>query len=714
MQSQSRASAAPPVETVLGKRYTLIRFLGSGAMGAVYEASTPGGERVALKVLLALEQREGDPQWLTRFVREARVASTLASEHIVSVVDSGMDANLSIPYLVMPLLSGLDLEQLLEQVGPLHPTVAVRIVMQACEGLSVAHRSMVIHRDIKPANLYLDHDGTGGVTVRVLDFGLAKQVAADEGITRAGCIMGTPHYMSPEQSRNAKVVDARSDVWGLAATLYHALSGQVPFEDERSFADLHLAINSKPITPLQERAPWIDSGLAKVVHGALIRDETQRCPSTHELRAALEPFSLGCSDLTAMMLEPVPALCRKVVATKVASVEVWEPGVPASQVPAVSSEPTEPLLGKVLGGRYTLLRRLGRRGTGALYEALGPEGNRFVVRVLDPEAAGNDPNAVHRFVREARSLLAVENRNVVKLVDAAFDEELNQPFIVTELLHGIDLERLIQKHGALEPKVVVPLFLQACRGLQVAHEQGIVHRDLKPSNLFLQELPWGEVIVKICGFGLVKRTPTGELEAQPHDITQIGDVVGTPLYMSPEQARNAKNASPKSDIWSLGATLYAALTGEPLWSRDLLLTDLLLAVGTHPIPDIRAKAPWLSEPLVAAARGALSRDPADRHASMEALAGALCAAVRDKTVMLSELGPVPTTMRRAAASAPPATDLGQPPASIERSATPIPAPDQSVPATVHPGQASSRGLGWVVGSVIALIVLAVVGTLVWR
>jgi serine/threonine protein kinase len=714
MQSQSRASAAPPVETVLGKRYTLVRFLGSGAMGAVYEASTPGDERVALKVLLALEQMEGDPQWVTRFVREARVASTLASEHIVPVVDSGMDATLSIPYLVMPLLSGLDLDQLLEQVGPLHPTVAVRIAMQACEGLSVAHQSMVIHRDIKPANLYLDHDGSGGVTVRVLDFGLAKQVAADEAITRAGCIMGTPHYMSPEQSRNAKVVDARSDVWGLAATLYHALSGHVPFEDERSFADLHLAINSKAITPIQDRAPWIDPGLAKVVHGALIRDETQRCPTTRDLRAALEPFSLGSSDLTAMMLEAVPALCRQVVATRTGPAEVWEPGVPSSQVPAVSAERQEPLLGKVLGGRYTLLRRLDRRGTGALYEALGPDANRFVVRVLDPEAAGGDSDAARRFVREARSLLAVENRNVVKLVDAAFDEELNQPFIVMELLHGIDLGRLIQKHGALEPKVVVPLFIQACRGLAVAHERGVIHRDLKPSNLFLQELPWGEVVVKICGFGLVKHTATEALGAQAHDITQAGDVVGTPLYMAPEQARNPKNASPRSDIWSLGATLYAALTGEPLWSPDLPLVDLLLAVGTSPVPDIRDKAPWLSEPLAAVAREPLSRDPLDRPSSMADLADALGAAARDKTVMLRELGPLPSAMRRAAARAAPVTDQGRRSAPVETSTTACLEPDPSTPATRRRLQGSSAGPGWVVATAIALAVLALAGYLLWR
>ncbi|MBW2457488.1 MAG: serine/threonine protein kinase [Deltaproteobacteria bacterium] len=708
MPDQSRANTAPPVETLLGERYTLVRFLGSGAMGAVYEVSTPGDERRALKVLLDVAKAESDPQWLTRFVREARVASTLDSEHIVPVVDSGTDAKLAIPYLVMPLLSGLDLDQLLEEVGALHPTVAVRLVMQACEGLTVAHRAKVIHRDIKPANLYLDHDASGLVTVRVLDFGLAKTVAADEGITRAGCIMGTPHYMSPEQSRNAKVVDARTDVWSLAATLYHALTGHVLYEDEQTFADLHLAINSKPVPDIQARAPWIDPGLAKVVHGALLHDVDLRCPSMGDLQAALEPFSLGSSELNAMMLEPVPALCRTVAASKATAVDVWEPGAPSSQLPAVSDEPIEPLLGKVVGGRYTLLRRLGRRGTGALYEALGPDGNRFAVRVLDPEVAGGDPAAARRFVREARSLLAVENRNVVKLVDAAFDDELGQPFIVMELLHGIDLERLVQKHGALEPRLVVPLFLQACRGLAVAHERGVVHRDLKPGNLFLQELPWGEVVVKICGFGLVKRTAAGDQVIETFDITKAGDVVGTPLYMAPEQARNPKNASARSDVWGLGATLYAALTGQPLWSPDLLLADLLLAVGTGPIPDIRDQAPWLSTDLAAAVTKALCRDPDERYPSVDAMAQALAAAARDTTVTLSDLGPVPARLRQAKPPREVASGAGEPSAPGAEPSLPDRGPDLVQPATRRHHRASSGRQVALVAVVVAVIVLAAV------
>jgi serine/threonine-protein kinase len=121
---ESQSLKAPPLGTVLGERYRLLRFLGHGAMGAVYEAATPGDERVAVKVLLEIQQQKLADELARRFVREAQLASTLDSHNIVPVIDSGMDATLRIPYLVMPLLSGLDLESLLEQVGALHPTVS--------------------------------------------------------------------------------------------------------------------------------------------------------------------------------------------------------------------------------------------------------------------------------------------------------------------------------------------------------------------------------------------------------------------------------------------------------------------------------------------------------------------------------------------------------------------------------------------------------------
>jgi serine/threonine-protein kinase len=156
---------------------------------------------------------------------------------------------------------------------------------------------------------------------------------------------------------------------------------------------------------------------------------------------------------------------------------------PSSTIPALEATPIDPLLGKSLGGSYMVLRRMGQGGAGAVYEAIGPNANRYAVRVVDPELGGADPVSSRRFLREARALLSIESPHVVDLVEADFDEALEQPFIVMELLHGFDLEFLVAKHGALDPAQVVPLVVQACRGLAAAHELGLAHRNIKPSNL---------------------------------------------------------------------------------------------------------------------------------------------------------------------------------------------------------------------------------------
>lgn len=632
----------PPLGTVLAERYRLLRFLGSGAIGAVYEAATPSDERVAVKVLLELEQSRMAKELAVRFVREARVASTFESEHIVHVTDSGVDGQLHIPYLVMPLLSGFDLETLLKRAGAIHPTVAVRIFAQACEGLMEAHHKNVIHRDIKPGNLFLDHDPTGKVIVRVLDFGMAKLMQSDETITRAGAVLGTPHYMSPEQSTNAKDVDGRSDVWGTAATLYHVLTGVAPFDEEKTFADLHLSINTKDVPHIQERAPWVDPGLARVVHGALLRDRDMRCNSISELRTALTPYLAGSTDINAAMLETIPAVLRHVKSSLAERPEIWERSAPSAELPPMSNDESDELLGKRLGGEYLLLRRLGRGGYGGLYEALGPDANRYAVRAVDPQIAGRDPAASRRFVREARALASMDSPHVVKLVDASFDEALEQPYLVVELMHGVDMQAMIDTHGPMTPEHATRLLVEACRGMEAAHARGVVHRDVRPANIFLMEEPSGVITVKLTGFGLVKQ----EGEGEGYAVTRGDEILGSPMHMAPEQAKNAKAADARSDIWSLGATLYHALAGEPPWPPGLSGADLLIAIGTGKPTHLQDKAPWVGKQLTELVHRCLKIDPAERWESTTELREALETLSEKPSVKLRDLGKLSSSLRR--------------------------------------------------------------------
>ena len=228
---QNNLHDAPELGFVLGGRFELVRFLGAGGMGAVYEAVATDSRRVAVKVMLEASLSERGAELVERFKREIVVTSTLQSPHIVPTLDAGMDDEIGAPFLVMPLLSGLDLARQIERSGALHPTVAARVFRQGCRAVQRAHEAEVIHRDIKPANFFLEHHPSGEVTVRLFDFGIAKcTIGPNTELTRTGSLLGTLDYMAPEQREKSKSADRRADIYALGATLYHLTTGSLPFE----------------------------------------------------------------------------------------------------------------------------------------------------------------------------------------------------------------------------------------------------------------------------------------------------------------------------------------------------------------------------------------------------------------------------------------------------------------------------------------------------
>ncbi|WP_437995479.1 serine/threonine-protein kinase [Sorangium sp. So ce185] len=282
--------------TTMNGRYTLGRLIGKGGMGAVYEADDVALQRrVAVKVL-SPELARGRSA-LGRFEREARAASAIRTEHIVRVLDAGVDRATGSPFLVMELLRGEDLAHLLDRLGPLPPRLALRIVAQACVGLQRAHEAGVVHRDIKPANLFLARrEGGGGLVVKLLDFGVAKIRPAHDprrdttGLTWSGHVLGTPRYMSPEQARGIKDIDHRTDLWSLGVVLYRALAGRTPTEDVKSVGELITALVADLPAPVQDFAPWVPPEVAAVIDGALQYQPADRYPSASAMRDALLPL----------------------------------------------------------------------------------------------------------------------------------------------------------------------------------------------------------------------------------------------------------------------------------------------------------------------------------------------------------------------------------------------------------------------------------------
>ncbi|MEQ9324495.1 MAG: serine/threonine-protein kinase, partial [Polyangiaceae bacterium] len=625
---------APTVGAIVGDGYELVRFLGAGGMGAVYEAVSKDGRRVAVKLLLDQAASAPSPTVMKRFEREVSLTATLDDPHVVPTLDAGIDEVLGLPFMVMPLLVGMDVAQLVEKIGPVHPTVAARILRQACRALVYAHRQGVIHRDVKPANLFLDHARDGSVRVRVLDFGIAKWLESGSELTQTGAMLGTPHYMAPEQVLDAKSADERTDVWGLGISLYEALSDEIPFRELDSFAKLCVAITSQDTTPtLQQAAPWIEPGLAAIVHGALIREREDRCPDVASWAAALEPFTGGSDELNARMLEPLAPVVRGHAAAVAAIPRRWEAlsldG--DAHAPAPREGDADPLLGKQVGD-YELLRCLGHGGMGAVYEARDEEDRRVAIKVIRPEIAGTSASARKRFAREARMVQQIDDDHVVRIHEVAADASHALPYIVMDLLRGADLAVTVRQLGPLPPKVVARLFAQACAGLGAAHALGFIHRDVKPANLFLDRLPSGEVVLKVCDFGIAKEI-LEEAGAATEHLTRTGGMLGSPMYMSPEQATDAKTIDHRTDVWSLGASMFHALCGVPPWDGEESVGKLVLAVCTQPVPDVQERAPWVDGELASIVREAMRKDPKKRLATMQDFAERLRRFAGDDTTV---------------------------------------------------------------------------------
>jgi eukaryotic-like serine/threonine-protein kinase len=300
---------------LLGGKYRVDDVIGHGGMGLVLAATDLKLERsVAIKVLVP-ELRD-DEESVTRFVREARAASRLSSEHSVRVheIDELADGT---PYIVMEYLVGQDLAAVLAGSGRLAPAEAVNYALQAILAIGDAHAAGIVHRDIKPANLFLTRRPDGTPLIKVLDFGLAKAPAVFAGaaLTKSSAVFGSPQYMSPEQLKGSANVDLRTDIWALGVTLYELVTGAGPF-DAGTVAELGAMIMRDPAVPAHERCREVPVGLSKVLMRCLEKDPTLRYPNVAELAGALEPYHKadvrGVSErlgrVLQTMTETVPAL----------------------------------------------------------------------------------------------------------------------------------------------------------------------------------------------------------------------------------------------------------------------------------------------------------------------------------------------------------------------------------------------------------------------
>ncbi|HMJ12740.1 MAG TPA: protein kinase [Polyangiaceae bacterium] len=332
---------------LLAGKYRVERVLGKGGMGFVVAAiHIQLEERVAVKFLMPELCQQEEP--VTRFLREARAAVRIRSEHVARVLDVGVLED-GAPYMVMEYLDGHDLSAELDRRMQLGVHEAVEYVLQACEAIAEAHARGIVHRDLKPANLFLTRRADGSPLVKVLDFGISKAIVSDlaeaqASLTATQSLLGSPHYMSPEQVRKPKLVDARTDIWSLGVILYELLTGSLPFSAENAMSVL-AAVVSDPTPRVRETRPDIPEGLEAVVFRCLSKEPGQRFADVAEFAEALSPFAPASA---------APSIKR--------IAGVLRAGAEVSTPPRASSDPLHRVSSEPGAEQQTLVSESGPRG----------------------------------------------------------------------------------------------------------------------------------------------------------------------------------------------------------------------------------------------------------------------------------------------------------------------------------------------------------------
>lgn len=293
--TESLGAGAPALGEVIAQKYRVESFVGRGGMGVVVSARhVQLGQVVAIKLLTVPPDEERRDEAIARFLQEAKAAARLQNDHVVRIYDVGQLDN-GLPFMVMELLNGSDLGSMLDERGPLPEAEAVDYVLQACAGVAEAHQLGIVHRDLKPSNLFVTRRSDGLPLLKVLDFGISKQLSdpssgeAVPTFTNTRTLMGSPNYMSPEQIRDARRVDARADIWALGIILQELITDAPVFHGE-SFPGVCAAIVADPPMPVRTMRPDVSVRLEAIINRCLEKDVQRRYQSVGDLAADLSPL----------------------------------------------------------------------------------------------------------------------------------------------------------------------------------------------------------------------------------------------------------------------------------------------------------------------------------------------------------------------------------------------------------------------------------------
>ncbi|MBK8255225.1 MAG: protein kinase [Polyangiaceae bacterium] len=613
------------IGVLLGGRYLLERRLAEGGMGAVWRArhiklDVPVVVKVMTPVLASSSEAR------TRFEREAKAAARLTSPHVVEVHDYGVEGDT--PYIVMEHLEGQDLAMRLAARGHLRVDETAEVIDQIAKALDVAHAAGVVHRDLKPSNVFLAKTGREEV-VKVLDFGVAK-LRSEPGIsTLPGMVMGSPSYMSPEQTKGATALDYRSDLWSLGVVAFECLTGALPF-DRDDVTDLIIAISQAPVPSVTSFAPWLNPELNSFFVRALSRPVATRFQSALELAEAFvaaaglparvrstfssqDSHSVGESAGARLSLSTGSLHSEKTVALR---------AKPSDDISTLTGAPKSKSrsgaalanVGEVIAGRFEVLSAAGEGSMGVVFHTHDKvTGSQAALKLFRPSVVDTS-----RFFQEAHALSESHHPAVVRYVAHGVTSE-GQPYLAMEWVDGISLAMRL-KLGPLGVTESLVLAIRLAEGLGAVHRNGIVHGDLTPSNILLSSGRLEDA--KIIDFGISHRGKNSRL-----NVSQPLQVTGTPGYLAPEQALAGQTTDSRADVFSLGCVLFECLAGRSPFAADSAFAAIgkLTAAPVPRLSDIMPTAPAGLDALL----GRLLAHNRESRPENGADAAALMAAVHD-------------------------------------------------------------------------------------
>ncbi len=555
--------ADPRIGTIVGSHYQLVKKLGVGGMGEVFQANDLFLKRqVAVKFMSREMGAQRDMR--LRFLNEGRLLATVKHPAVVDIHACEVDAPNGCPFLVMELVDGQTLDSVQAQLRADLPRF-FRVMIELMEGINACHAKKIVHRDIKPDNLLLC-SATG--RLKIVDFGIAK---GPRTLTEVGTMMGTPKYMSPEQVQGKGDLSEASDIYSIGVVMWELLTGSAPFEAEEGADQPGLAIALKH---LREDPPWEEFRRRVPLPGMELLLRCMLDKSPHARPAAVDVIDALRQELFRLPRPAVPEDARR----------------------------------QVVGNTYELYEVIGTSDTSVIHKAFDTSLQRWVALKMLPREFTANEVLIERFITEGKKVATVSHPNVLTIHAADRDGKTGLPYLVMELLEGQRLDQ-IPAGQVRERQQIIPLLLQVLDGIKACHARGIVHQNLSPKALMVT----GNGLLKIFDFGI---------SLSPAQRRQLRGLPENPAYVAPELFSGDGTPGAAADVYSLGVLLWEWLFGQPPFLSQEVASSLVRPArpaGDMALPCLSLDGQDPLAPLVSLSRRMLAWAPGDRPAVDEVI-----------------------------------------------------------------------------------------------